>query len=89
MKYWRHAVQANKVNSQVHSALLTTYRNAGDWQAALHHCYEMWEDKIILDTFGLHAVMNGCRRGGAWQEAINIFNAAVEHGARPNAVVYL
>lgn len=89
LQFWKDAVAEGKVNERLHGALLSTYRNAGNWKAAVRHCEGLWADKQVLDPLAVHAVMNACRRYGPWQAGLKIFSRAVESGTKPNGVVYL
>lgn len=89
LQFWKEAVAEGKVNERLHGALLSTYRNVGNWRAALHHCEGLWADKQVLDPLAVHAVMNACRRYGPWQAGLQVFSSAVQSGTKPNGVVYL
>lgn len=89
LQFWKDAVSEGKVNERLHGALLSTYRNAGNWRAAMRHCESMWRDQQVLDPLAVHAVMNACRRYGPWQMGLKVFSDAVQHGTKPNGVVYL
>jgi hypothetical protein len=89
LEFWKEAVAEGKVNEKLHGALLSTYRNAGNWKAALHHCKGLWADKQVLDPLAVHAVMNACRRYGPWQAGLLAFSNAVQNNTKPNGVVYL
>ncbi|CAJ1990688.1 hypothetical protein conserved [Leishmania donovani] len=89
LQFWKDAVSEGKVNERLHGALLSTYRNAGNWRAAMRHCESMWRDQQVLDPLATHAVMNACRRYGPWQMGLKVFSDAVQHGTKPNGVVYL
>ncbi|KAL7695235.1 hypothetical protein NQL31_002351 [Lotmaria passim] len=89
LQFWKEAVAEGKVNERLHGALLSTYRNAGNWKAAVQHCEGLWADKQVLDPLAVHAVMNACRRYGPWQAGLQVFSSAVQNGTKPNGVVYL
>ncbi|KAG5490353.1 hypothetical protein JKF63_00473 [Porcisia hertigi] len=89
LQFWKDAVSEGKANERLHGALLSTYRNAGNWRAAMQHCESLWQDEQVLDALALHAVMNACRRYGPWQMGLKVFSDAVQHGTKPNSVVYL
>ncbi|KAI5685052.1 hypothetical protein MNV84_05670 [Leishmania braziliensis] len=89
LQFWKEAASEGKMNERLHGALLSTYRNAGNWRAAMQHCESIWQDQQVLDPLAVHAVMNACRRYGPWQMGLKVFSDAVQHGTRPNNVVYL
>ncbi|KPI86277.1 hypothetical protein ABL78_4660 [Leptomonas seymouri] len=89
LQFWKEAVAEGKANERLHGALLSTYRNAGNWKAAMQHCEGLWADKQVLDPLAVHAVMNACRRYGPWQAGLRVFSSAVRNGTTPNGVVYL
>ncbi|GET90494.1 hypothetical protein, conserved [Leishmania tarentolae] len=89
LQFWKDAVSEGKVNERLHGALLSTYRNAGNWKAAMRHCENVWRDQQVLDPLAVHTVMNACRRYGPWHMGLKVFSDAVQHGTRPNSVVYL
>ncbi|KPA80594.1 putative mitochondrial hypothetical protein [Leptomonas pyrrhocoris] len=89
LQFWKAAVAEGKVNERLHGALLSTYRNAGNWKAAMQHCEGLWADQQVLDPLAVHAVMNACRRYGPWQAGLKVFSSAVQSGTKPNGVVYL
>ncbi|PWV18513.1 hypothetical protein C3747_13g132 [Trypanosoma cruzi] len=89
LRYWNRACSEKKANEKVHGALLATYRGASRWKDAVQHYNAMLEDKITLDPYALHTVMNACRRANACDVAITTFSKAVRSGASPNSAVYL
>ncbi|KAG5499071.1 hypothetical protein GH5_03773 [Leishmania sp. Ghana 2012 LV757] len=89
LQFWKEAVSEGKVNERLHNALLSTYRNAGNWRAAVRHCESLWRDQQVLDPLATHTVMNACRRYGPWHVGLKVFSDAVQHGTKPNGVVYL
>ncbi|ESL08438.1 hypothetical protein TRSC58_03859 [Trypanosoma rangeli SC58] len=89
LHYWNRACSEKKANGKVHGALLAAYRGASRWKDAVQHYNAMLEDKMTLDPYALHTVMNACRRADACDLAISTFNRAVRSGATPNSAVYL
>ncbi|RNF06117.1 hypothetical protein TraAM80_04113 [Trypanosoma rangeli] len=89
LHYWNRACSEKKANEKVHGALLAAYRGASRWKDAVQHYNAMLEDKMILDPYALHTVMNTCRRADACDLAISTFTRAVRSGATPNSAVYL
>ncbi|KAG5473855.1 hypothetical protein LSCM1_04489 [Leishmania martiniquensis] len=89
LQFWKEAVSEGKVNERLHGALLSSYRNTGNWRAAVQHCESLWRDQQVLDPLATHAVMNACRRYAPWHIGLKVFSDAIQHGTKPNSVVYL
>ncbi|KAH9598995.1 hypothetical protein LSM04_005492 [Trypanosoma melophagium] len=89
LRYWTRACHEKKANEKLHGALLAAYRAAGRWKDSVQHYNAMIEDKMNLDPYALHTVMNACRRASACEEALTTFSKAVRAGASPNSAVYL
>ncbi|ORC90271.1 uncharacterized protein TM35_000093210 [Trypanosoma theileri] len=89
LRYWTRACHEKKANEKLHGALLAAYRAAGRWKECVQHYNAIIEDKMTLDPYALHTVMNACRRANACEEALSIFSKAVRAGASPNSAVYL
>ncbi|KEG11752.1 hypothetical protein DQ04_02311040 [Trypanosoma grayi] len=89
LRYWDRACREKKTNEKLHGALLASYRAAGRWKDAVQHYNAMIEDKMVLEPYALHTVMNTCRKADAHNVALSTFSKAVSAGATPNSTVYL
>lgn len=89
LRYWNEASAENKVRPITHAAYLQTLKVAGRWSEAVTHFNAMVEDKIPVDPFALHALMNTTRKAAPWTVGLQVFSSAVASGATPNSVVYL
>lgn len=76
---YQRAIQCGRGNHRaLLGGLLMAYSRQDDWHGALrtYHSH-IFRDGKLSDSFHLHIVMNVCRRCGAWEEGIQLFQQAV------------
>lgn len=76
---FQRAIQFGRGNHRaLLGGLLTAYSRQEDWRGALRaYQSHVFRDGKLSDSFHLHIVMNVCRRCGAWEEGIALFQQAV------------
>ncbi|CUF22394.1 Hypothetical protein, putative [Bodo saltans] len=89
LRYWHEASVENKLRPITHAAYLQTMKVAGRWKEAVQHLNVMVQDKIPIEPFALHSIMNTTRSLAPWTVGLQVFSLAVANGVTPNGVVYL